>query len=217
VAEVRSQLPRGRHGLSREEVVRSQRDRILLAMADAMAENGYVGTSVAQIIRRAGVSRETFYEQFSSKEDCFTSAYDRAVELLLAQIGAASGLAAPGPDDPEPSADQRIEQLLGAYLEGLASEPAFARLFLIEVYAAGPAALARRIEIQAGFVDLVASALDARTAEQRFACEALVAAISTMVTSRLALDDLDGLRNLRGPLLDLLRRGRPLFGGDADG
>ena len=77
--------------------MRSQRDRILLAMADAMAENGYVGTSVAQIIRRAGVSRETFYEQFSSKEDCFTSAYDRAVELLLERIGAERISVLPGP------------------------------------------------------------------------------------------------------------------------
>ncbi|WP_320670020.1 TetR/AcrR family transcriptional regulator [Patulibacter defluvii] len=211
MADVRTQLPRGRHGLSREEVVRSQRDRILLAMAEAMAENGYVGTSVAQIIRRAGVSRETFYEQFSSKEDCFTGAYARAVELLLGRIGGAGVLTPPADGAPEPSRRQRVDALLRAYLDALASEPAFARLFLIEVYAVGRGAIARRIEQQATFVELVVQVLGARTAEQRFACEALVAAISSMVTARLALDDLDGLRELHGPLLELLDRLSPLF------
>ncbi|MBD0322124.1 MAG: helix-turn-helix transcriptional regulator, partial [Aldersonia sp.] len=114
-------LPRGRHGLSRDEVVRSQRDRILLAMAEAMAEKGYVATSVADVLRRAGVSRETFYQQFSSKEDCFRAAYGRAVELIIARIvgdGLASGETGTGQTAAARPVDwSRLENLLGAYLD----------------------------------------------------------------------------------------------------
>ncbi len=132
-----AQLPRGRHGLSRKQVVESQRGRMLRAMADAMAEKGYANTSVADVIARAGVSRETFYEQFGSKQDCFLAAFDAAGEILLGRVTGAA------PDEGTPA--DRFEQVLGVYLETLASEPAYARLFLVEAHAAGPEAIRRRV------------------------------------------------------------------------
>src|SRR4030088_3435567 len=50
-------LPRGRHRLSREQVERSQRGRMLAAMTDAVAEKGYVATTVAGVLARAHVAR----------------------------------------------------------------------------------------------------------------------------------------------------------------
>lgn len=201
------QLPRGRHGLPRETVIAAQRDRILLAMAEAMSENGYVGTPVAAVIKRAGVSRETFYEQFRSKEDCFEAAYERAVELLLAGI-----LAVTGAEFDDETDTARVERVLAAYLDALAAEPAYARLFLVEVYAVGPEAIARRTYLQETFVAMVADLMHADTEDQRFACQTLVAALSAMVTNRIAVGDLEGLRSLREPLLSLVRRSGALFG-----
>ena len=201
-----AKLPRGRHGLSRDEVVRSQRNRIVVAMAEAMVARGYVGTTVAEILRRAGVSRETFYEQFRSKEDCFTAVYAEAAQLLLnrlADVGAGRSAA----DEPH-----RLEHLLGAYLDALAAEPAFARVFLVEVYAAGPDAIRRRVELQSTFADVIACTLDAHTDEQRFACQTLAAAVGAMVTARIAVGDLDGLRALREPLVQLVYRSGQLYG-----
>src|SRR3954447_12536280 len=83
------QLPRGRHNLSREEVETSQRERLLLAMCEAVADRGYVATSVADVIARARVSRETFYRYFADKQACFQAAHDRGVEILLGQMGRA--------------------------------------------------------------------------------------------------------------------------------
>ncbi len=203
-------LPRGRHGIPRETVVSTQRDRILTGMADAMADNGYVGTSVAAVLKRAGVSRETFYEQFRSKEDCFEAAYEQAVELLLARIQ--ESLRPPGRSETPGSARPPIGALLDAYLDGLAAEPAYARLFLVEVYAAGPKAIARRAELQESFISLVARILDARTEQQHFACRTLVAALSALVTTHIAADDPDGLRALRDPMLELVERSGDLFG-----
>ncbi|WP_216892107.1 TetR/AcrR family transcriptional regulator [Nocardia alni] len=207
-AATNRQLPRGRHGLPRETVIASQRDRILGAMAQVMTEHGYVGTSVATIIKRAGVSRETFYEQFRSKEHCFEGAYERAVQMLIARIADT----ARAQSDSPVTREERIGAMLSAYLEGLAAEPAEARLFLIEVYAVGPAAIARRARLQDSFVRMVADILDAHTEEQLFACQTLVAALSAMVTAKVAADDLDGLQALREPLLGLLRRSGDLFG-----
>jgi AcrR family transcriptional regulator len=191
-------LPRGRHGLSREQVVGSQRGRIFRAMAETMARKGYAATSVSEVLRAAGVSRETFYEQFASKEDCFTAAFEAAVESLLGAVQAAP--AAGG------SPLERFDSGLRAYLDALADDPAFARVLLIEVYAAGPAALARRTELQRGFVDVIGTTFARRSAADRFAGEALVAAISAMVTARLAAGDVDGLRALHRPLMEFVRR-----------
>ncbi|WP_280481572.1 TetR/AcrR family transcriptional regulator [Nocardia cyriacigeorgica] len=201
-------LPRGRHGLPREHVVASQRERILQAMGEAMADNGYVGTSVAAILKKAGVSRETFYEQFRSKEDCFEAAYQRAVELLLDRIAETDAPTADFGDDPV----ERMRRLFGTYLQHLADDPASARLFLVEVYAVGAKAVARRIELQDLFVDRIAEVLDARTPEQRFACRTLAAAVGAMVTGKIATDDVAGLLALREPLLELVVRGGELYG-----
>lgn len=226
-AAARRRLPRGRHGIPRDTVVRDQRDRILTALAEVMAAHGYAATSVTAVTKRAGVSRETFYEQFRSKEDCFEAAYERAVELLLTRIRGA----VPRPDTaplslPESGAVSQpangdsgalrtgapMASLLDAYLDGIAAEPAYARLFLVEVYAAGPEAIARRATLQESFVSLLTELVDARTAGQRFACHMMVAALSSMVTTHIAAGDLGGLRALRESVLELVSRGGDLFG-----
>src|SRR5439155_6906652 len=81
-AEPHRALPRGPHGLSREEVELSQRARLLHAATQAVAEQGYVKTTVADILRRAGVSRATFYQLFSDKEDCFQAALKANAEFV---------------------------------------------------------------------------------------------------------------------------------------
>ncbi|WP_280230436.1 TetR/AcrR family transcriptional regulator [Nocardia cyriacigeorgica] len=206
------QLPRGRHGLPREQVIASQRERILQAMGEAMVDNGYVGTSVAAILKKAGVSRETFYEQFRSKEDCFAAAYERAVGQLLDRIAETDTAAVDSGDRAHIDPVERMRRLFGTYLQHLADDPAGARLFLVEVYAVGAKAVARRIELQDLFVERIAEVLDARTPEQRFACRTLAAAVGAMVTGKIATDDLPGLLELREPLLELVVRGGQLYG-----
>ncbi|MGN6694127.1 MAG: TetR/AcrR family transcriptional regulator [Aquihabitans sp.] len=202
-----TRLPRGRHGLSREEVADDQRRRIMAAMAEVMAEQGYAGTSVADVIGRAGVSRETYYQQFRSKLACFLDAFDAASAELFAPIAArvadATEAAAPlGPADRL----EAFDVLFGAYLEGITSHPELARVFLIEVYAAGPEAMERRTRLQAIITDGVAALLGASDDRGRFACQALVAAISALVTPLLAAGDLAGIRALREPIVDLAAR-----------
>ncbi len=183
-------LPRGRHGLTRDEVAGAQRERMLRALADAMVERGYAGTSVADVLRIARVSRETFYEQFGCKRECFAATYERAVGPMLE--GAAGA--------------ESFERLLSVHLRHLASDPALARVHLIEVYAAGPRAFPRHVAVQGAFAAIVAGALGARGAKRRFAAEAIAGAITSMATARLAAGDPGGLAALHRPLSAFARR-----------
>ncbi len=84
-----ARLPPGRHGLPREFVVHNQRERLIAGLAEAIAENGYAGTTIGHITRHAAVSRRTFYEHFASKDECFVAAYDTVMEELRERVSAA--------------------------------------------------------------------------------------------------------------------------------
>ena len=141
-------LPRGPHQLAREEVLASQRARMLEAMAHAVAAKGYAATTVADVVGGAGVSRKTFYEHFHDKEDCFLAAFDAGVQILVDTVERAT-LEAEG------EWRHHIRAGVRAYLGALAAVPDFARTFLIEVLAAGPRALERRAEVHARFAKLL--------------------------------------------------------------
>jgi AcrR family transcriptional regulator len=146
-------LPRGPHSLTRDEVLASQRARMIAAMADTVAAKGYVATTVADVVARAGVSRKTFYEHFADREECFLAAYDAAVDALFGAVAERVAAGEPAGDDWR----ARVCAGVRAYLEALASEPAFARTFLVEVRVAGPRAQARRAEVHDRFVDFLRS------------------------------------------------------------
>jgi AcrR family transcriptional regulator len=179
---------------------------MLRAMADAVAEKGFARVTVADVISRAGVSRETFYEHFSDKEECFIAVLDQGAQVLHEILGSVvSGDA----DDPV----EQLDRVIKAYLNTLAGEPAFAKAFLIDAYGAGSKAISRRIELQRRFIDLVAEIFDSTDPDSvgRFACEALVASLSSMVTVRVGSGRLEELPGLREPIMALVRRaaGKP--------
>ncbi|MGI5205846.1 TetR/AcrR family transcriptional regulator [Spirillospora sp. CA-108201] len=202
-------LPRGRHALSRAEVERVHRDRLCGAMAQAMAEKGYVGTSVEDVLKRARVSRQSFYALFSSKLDCFMAAFDQAGLLLFLQLQEA--MQGEGDADERGTAQggsgaaERFERVFTAYLEALASEPEYARLFLVEVFAAGPEAVRRRTRVQRDLARTLADLMGVTGDAGRFACEVIVAAVSSMVTPAVAAGDLEALRAIREPVIGHVR------------
>src|SRR5690606_31211681 len=70
--------------LPRQFVVPHQNDRILRAVFELTAREGYAGTTIPAIAAEAHISIRTFYEHFPSKHDAFTAAYDFAFGQLFA-------------------------------------------------------------------------------------------------------------------------------------
>lgn len=166
-------------------------------MTEAMGESGYVGTSVADIIRRAGVSRETFYRLHDDKADCFLSAFELVAEILVDRVERAR---VKGPRV------ERVRSVVTAYLQLLAEEPSAARLFLVEVNAAGPEAILRRAAVQerlaAGLADVLAADTGPDTERSLAAARFVVAAVASLVVPLLVTDDLDGLLALGPTIVD---------------
>lgn len=197
-------LPRGRHGLSRDEVRDSQRARLLLAMAESVAANGYPRTTVAHVLTRARVSRESFYQHFSDKEDCFLAVLDESAKLLAGTLASGAGTQA------EPALP-RLERVLTTYFTTLAEQEPFARVFFVESYAAGIPAQRKRVEVQERFVDLMVGAFadspEWRTLpDARFACRIVVGGISSLVSAALIKGEAGRLREAAPKVVDLLRR-----------
>ncbi|HTT93925.1 MAG TPA: TetR/AcrR family transcriptional regulator [Solirubrobacterales bacterium] len=123
-------LPRGRHGLPREEVVRSQRERLLVAAARVCAERGYDGTTVARILAAAGVGRETFYELFEDRRACVLEAHQVLLDDLVEEVRVA--YAGPG------EWVERCRATIAALLDWFAADPLAGRFLLVELPAVGP-------------------------------------------------------------------------------
>ena len=109
----------------------------------AVSANGYGATRVEDIIALAGVSRRTFYDHFSNKEQAFLAAYDFVVEQL--RIGVAGAYATGG------TWASKVRRGLGAFLNLMAGEPELAHVCIVEAVAAGPQALDRRMSAMADF------------------------------------------------------------------
>jgi AcrR family transcriptional regulator len=142
-------LPRGRSGLPAPEVRASQRERLLRAVIAAVAESGYSAVTVAEIVRRARVSRVAFYAHFAGKEDCFLTATAEGRQLMISRVVAAARERTAGPGD-----EAILRAACRAYLRFLADEPAFARVFFVDMPAAGPQAVARLAAAARRFADL---------------------------------------------------------------
>jgi AcrR family transcriptional regulator len=117
--------------LPREFVASHKRRRMMDAIAELTAENGYEATKIADIVRRAAVARKTLYDNFDGKEDLFLSAIDAAVaELRLAVEEGCKGA--------DGSSEAGVVAGLEALLEFVAERPAVARMCMVEAISATP-------------------------------------------------------------------------------
>jgi AcrR family transcriptional regulator len=130
------QLAGGPHRLSRAEVAANQSTRIVAAMSELIATQGYDHTTVEQVIDRAGVSRRTFYELRGGREQWFLAICDATADGLLARIDDACREGADRRD--------RAERVATALVDLCLDDPAGARACFVETLAAGETARAWR-------------------------------------------------------------------------
>ncbi|MFT3716441.1 MAG: TetR/AcrR family transcriptional regulator [Gordonia sp. (in: high G+C Gram-positive bacteria)] len=126
-------LPRGPHGLSRDEVLTIQRERLMIAYTELVAAHGFHATGIGDVVKRSGMSRTAFYDCFDGLDACADAACQRFIQVLVTEMTA--HLADVGNDLPA---------VIGAYLGALQRDLVVARCFQLEFDAAGPVARERR-------------------------------------------------------------------------
>lgn len=139
-------------GAEPANAVDAHRLRVIVGMAAALAEKGFVATTIADVARHARVSKRTFYEHFATKEDCLIACYEVASEVALRTTLEA---ARPAPDWTE-----RARAATNAYLSVLESNPALTRTLMMDIYASGPKALNVRRRAQRRFADVFRRLVD---------------------------------------------------------
>jgi len=194
-----ARLPPGRHGLPREFVVHNQRERLIAGLAEAIAEFGYSGTTIAHITRYAAVSRRTFYEHFSSKDECFVAAYDTVMNTLRERVSEGFEEA-----DDWPHA---VRAGIGAMLEFLAANPHLARLCMVEALVAGPVVVERYDAAIQSFVPYFQSGREGRPPEvlERLSPtteEALVGGMVSLISRRIIAGKAEELEELLPDLVE---------------
>lgn len=194
-----ARLPPGRHGLPREFVSRNQRERLIAGLAEAVAENGYAGTTIAHITRHAAVSRRTFYEHFNSKDDCFVEAYDTVMTELNRRVGEAF--------EQEEEWPQAIRAGIAAMLSFLTEEPHLARLSMVEALVAGPVVIERYDAAIQSLVPYFEAGRKGRTADVLASLsptteEALVGGIVSLISRRIFADRTAELESLLPDLVE---------------
>jgi AcrR family transcriptional regulator len=194
-------LPRGRHKLAAKDVRASQRRRLVQAMLECVAADGYAATTAQRVAARARVSPNTFYKFFRDKLECFLALMDQDADQLLGELY--------GAGDTETWVDA-VRAGTRVYLNWWPARPQSSRAFLLELPAAGGEAVTRRLQIQERFLDLFrASAARARAEQPGLppvsdaALRIHVAGMTELVASEVAAGRIDRLPQLEDELVHL--------------
>jgi len=172
-------LPRGRSALPAAAVEATQRDRILRAVAVLSRERGYLRTTVAEIVARAQISRQAFYNQFEGKRDAFKATQVAALQAVMSRSAEAFFGADNWPD--------RVWNGLEALLRHSAENPDLAYLDTVDSYAVGEEAIARSIENRMAFNLFLAEGYEMRRNGRRLpqlCSEAIGGAILELLRSQ---------------------------------
>ena len=128
------------------------RERLLDGLVDSIVERGFRGTSVTDIVRHAKTSRRTFYQEFSSREDCFHALIKRVGAQITREISAAV--------DPAAQPEAQVRQAVSTYFEIVERQPELSLSWVRETPALGDEALQVLRDTRAGYADLLAALTD---------------------------------------------------------
>jgi AcrR family transcriptional regulator len=170
-------------------------------MLELVAEHGYEATTVPQVVARAKVSRNAFYELFADKTECFLALCDDFATEVLDDIA-------------NPAEDvwrQALRAGTGRYLRWWQDRPAFTRTYFVELPSAGPRAMAQRDRQYARFVTMF-DGLAAWAREQEaglapvnpLASRATVYAVTELIAADVRAGRVDRLSELEDDVVELI-------------
>jgi AcrR family transcriptional regulator len=128
------------------------RQRLLDALEEGIAEDGYPRTTVADIVRRARTSRRTFYEHFDSREACFVALLTEANAEQVRQISSAVDANAPW--------KSQVRQAIEAWISSGESRSSLMLSWIRDVPSLGDAARGLQRDAMENFIEMVRALAD---------------------------------------------------------
>jgi AcrR family transcriptional regulator len=191
-------LPPGRHGLSREFVAENQRQRIAAGMIAEVVERGYAETTVTRVVAAAGVSRRTFYNNYSDKEEAFFDVYGQVADFLLAAMNEA-GAAEKG------GWAARVKAELEALLDAVAANTDLAKFCFAVPPAAGGEVAASYRDFLSRLVAVLTDGRPKRTRRPPPASEyGMAGGLAALILRAIADSGADGVRSLLPEVTELV-------------
>jgi AcrR family transcriptional regulator len=181
----------------------SHRTRLLEGMAKAVADKGYADTTIADIVREAGVSRRTFYEHFATKPECFIALYEAANRNMLAVLRQAI--------DPKQDWQTQLDRALVAYLGSMAQNPALLRSLSIEILGLGADGMAARRRVNDELCRFMLQVVNGGSGRPRKSplthemAVAVIGGINELVLQAIEQGRAGQLEQLAGPAGELVR------------
>jgi AcrR family transcriptional regulator len=178
-------------------VARHQKGRLEGAMIEAVARHGFASTTVRELVTLAGVSKSTFYDHFSSKEECFLVTFDAIVARVTEEVTEAYGSSG--------DLRERLLAALGRLMELTVERPKAAAFAAVDSLTLGGAGIAHRERSWEAFEQMARQYfLDAGvdSAVSDLVVRAVIAGVSGVVYRRLRSGSVKELPQLVEPLID---------------
>jgi AcrR family transcriptional regulator len=179
-----------------EEVASNQRERLFAALVAIVAEKGYEGTRVEDLLELSGVSRSAFYEHFNDKQDCLMAAVDAFIGPTIGAIAEANG---------QPPGEQRARDAFDALIQLIVDQAAASRMCFVEIFAAGPRAVEeidRAIDAFQGFVSATLEEMPGREEMPAELVRAMIGGLRKVIHTRLYRGEEAGLLELTPQMWD---------------
>jgi AcrR family transcriptional regulator len=184
--------------ITQEFVAAHKRRRMIDAMSELCAEQGYEATKIADVVRRAHVARKTLYDNFSGKEELFLAAFDATMADAEGEVARAC--------DPVPEDDwqERTKAGLGAVLDFVAAHPAEAKLWLVEAPAATQESAARYLAALEGFIARLREAAPPAAKRPATLEESLIGGVIWIIQREVRNDTAEKAPDLHAELAEFL-------------
>jgi AcrR family transcriptional regulator len=176
------------------------RGRLLAAALEGIGDVGWPDLTIAEIVRRARVSKRTFYEHFATQEACLLALYESVSSHVLDELDAAVERVPPG--------EGRVEAGATFYLTRLQKRPRVVRTLALEILHLGSAGLAIRRRVMRRFAVFVQREINATCRRPRISLAvamAIVGGINELTLEAFEEDRIDRLSELVGPIVEVVR------------
>jgi AcrR family transcriptional regulator len=200
-------IPRGQQGLTPELVSADQRARLNAAMVQVAAGEGYLQSTVEDVLARAAVSRRTFYEHYDNKQQCFLAALDDVLGDWWRQAVDATRRATGGKGPPRALTD-RLRLALRTLFALVERDPLGAQMIFVESLNCGSAGLRRLEQTVDELEGTVAKSFETphgRPALPRAIATVIIGGVLEIITLRLRHERTGELAELVEPLVEWMR------------